>query len=124
VSKEHLIKAKELIQAGWVQGDLWQEREGKICYCLDGAVAAAHGHEKPDWNNIAEPAVREDLQFLAHEVVPELTMIGYQYSITEADYLSKEMVYLYNDDRTTTQEDVVAFLDKVIENYSVKETGV
>jgi hypothetical protein len=124
MAKEHLVKARELIANGWTQGDLWYEREGKICYCLDGAVAAAHGHEKPDWNNIAEPAVRADLKLLAQEVVPELTTIGYQYSVPEADYRAKEMVYLYNDNSTTTQEDVITFLDKVIENYPVKETGV
>ena len=117
MSKETLIKARELIQKGWVQGDLYRKINGKMCYCLDGAVAAAHGHERPEWGHLLIPDVHQDLQTLAREALPLVNAIydtTTPYTENDVEALPKELIYMYNDNRVVTKEDVIALLDKAI----------
>lgn len=38
-----LTEARELIRAGWTQGDYTSIEDGKVCYCAVGAVRKAAG---------------------------------------------------------------------------------
>jgi hypothetical protein len=131
MAKEHLIKTREIIANGWTQGDLWNTIGGQKCYCLDGAVAAAHGYDTPDYHNLREDDVYPDIVYLASLAIPlnnqdEADSYGSTldtWKVSDANRLAIDMVYLFNDKKERTKEEVLAFLDKAIENYP-DETGV
>jgi hypothetical protein len=129
MAKAELIKAKELIEAGWTQGDLWDTIGGQKCYCLDGAVAAAHGYTTPDYHDLRKDDVYPDVVYLASLAIPinnqdETDSYGSPldtWKAADANRLAIDMVYLFNDKKERTKEEVLAFLDKAIENYPTEQ---
>jgi hypothetical protein len=127
MAKEHLVKARELIANGWTKGYLYEAKHGRDCYCLDGAVAEAHGIP------IAETFDRVDSQptydkLYAHEgVISDLIFFNKVNDIANDGTDNPGSIvcdaYIFNDYQHRV-EDVLAAFDKAIENYPVKETGV
>jgi hypothetical protein len=131
MAKEHLVKARELIENGWVQTEMYAEVDGKPCYCLDGAIAKAHGLEELRDNNPyrfleTDPGAIADVAVVFDAIPLEYT--SFLRSKMQEDGWDKnnarmEGVWGYNDTHATSKEEVLAVLDKAIENYP-DETGV
>lgn len=125
MAKEHLIKARELIEAGWVQTDMHRMVNGKDCYCLDGAIAKAHGLDDM-YNNSPyrflenDPGARADVA-VVFDVIPVEHTQEIRDVIEEPGFnpltLRMEGLYRFNDSVAHSKEDVLAVLDKAIENY-------
>lgn len=120
MAKAELIKARELIAGGWVQGSLVFEG----CYCLDGAVGAANLNKSSDfsYNDIrGNESALADLRYLAQYTLPKMQDEGFMPSTSLDTVLkydtSMEVNYMFNDYEKTTQADVLALLDTAIANY-------
>jgi hypothetical protein len=129
MAKAELIKARELIANGWIQGALVDKRSGNLCYCLDGAVGAAYiDSEYFSYDTIrATPGALADLQYLTQFTLPLIQNWGILVELSPEDvkkYGSElEVNYSFNDNSNTSQADVLAVLDTAIEKYP-DETGV
>jgi hypothetical protein len=127
MAKEHLVHARELIANGWIKRKLEDVVDGKTCYCLDGALIAAHG--EPDANSASYGFLMEneeaakDVSVLAKnlpedyraEFIVELKRV-YAEAVEDLS-VQIDMLWEYNDELTTTQAEVLAVLDKAIANY-------
>jgi hypothetical protein len=127
VAKEHLIKAKELIEQGWVRTDLAKlNEEGVKCFCLDGAIAEAHGYDALNngvddiYDTLEQVSeVYEDVSLVFQQIVPLVQNHPLAPMFSESRNQDRERVvqslWRYNDSIASTKEDVIAVLDAAIE---------
>jgi hypothetical protein len=121
MAKEHLIKAKALIEQGWTRGSLKVTRpDGVVCYCLDGAIAEAHGFDASndsEARNIYNVLEEDENVFsdvsLVHSQIKGLD--GEQRYPVVKDRRDMLVTQLYRFNDSHTKEDVIAVLDAAIE---------
>lgn len=100
-TKQILIDAKQLlIDKGWTQGSFAKDTNGMpvhhyrdtaVCFCLAGAVRRANDGVSGNFTEVAD---------ILADLIPD---------VYEGE------VACFNDDESTTKDDVLAVLDKAIE---------
>jgi hypothetical protein len=125
MAKEHLIKAKELIEGGWTRITLKKIIDGVPCYCLDGAIAEAHGYDALNEDDInvydileKEPEVYADVKLVLQSILAvadsEGRIRGYNVWHNSTGQDAVDELWRYNDRMAQSKEDVIAVLDVAI----------
>lgn len=93
-SREAILKARDLVKAGWCQGESSMVIDGKTCYCPHGAILEISGTRS--FNEVSKPV----------------------YDYLRSRYEIGSLVG-WNDDPSRTQAEVIALLESVA-NQSVE----
>jgi hypothetical protein len=111
-TKQLLLKTRELISNGWGRNYFFTDRNGLCvpveqaeCYCIVGAAGVACGEKPTHMLGIADGPTKELLSAL----YPHLP-VGYRWSSNPRRCLTT-----FNDHPATTQQDVLAVIDKAIQ---------
>lgn len=97
---------RDLIEAGWCRGEYHNEYQGKHYYCLLGAIAQTQAP-----GNIIKWLGSQNA-----DVVPaELVKAFHDLNLPINRKYFMNAVSEYNDNPDTTQQDILALLDRTIE---------
>lgn len=110
---ETVIKARALVEQGWGQGSLRQEKEDGSgwCYCaLGAAFEAAAGFECP---TKAGEAAYDEINRLLRTAIRTQTRSGVYYPASVSGY---------NDNCYTTQQDILDLYDEIINNLKESQS--
>lgn len=110
--KKVLTEARGLVERGWCKH---ASSDGKGNFCLRGAVEYAAGVKVLLGNNhLAFPRLNNDLPRLMESAKAYTRDFNAIQIVREHLPQGHDCVVLYNDDPTTTKDDVLAVLDKAI----------
>ncbi|MGX7894971.1 DUF6197 family protein [Tsuneonella sp. HG222] len=97
-----LTEARRVIAAGWTQGEFYEVKDDRPCYCTLGAIAYASGRDDGDWDALLWGA---SLPKAALAKLAEATGKTGANSVAE-----------WNDEAGRTVEEVLAGFDAAIQS--------
>jgi len=101
-----LAEARKLIAQGWTQGALYDDDDGRGCYCLAGAVGAAEAA------SVKLPKGR--VKFVFYSRSKSIAALSACLGGRGRGAGAVDLVTEWNDAPGRTQEDVLALIDRAI----------